>query len=269
MRVMGILNVTPDSFYDGGLYPDPAQALEHAVCMVQHGADIIDVGGESSRPGAQPVSVEEEIHRVIPVIEALHQQSAVKISIDTTKAAVAERAIQAGASMVNDISALRSDPRMSAVVRDYHVDVVLMHMQGTPSTMQHAPVYTDVIQEIMAFLHERAVYALHAHINPEHIYIDPGICFGKTVQHNIQILKQIAAFKQLGFPLVVGVSRKSLFEKLFGLKGEERLIPSLTTNIYCWMHGVDIVRVHDVAEHTRARDTLRCVTESWGTQGDM
>jgi len=253
--VMGILNVTPDSFFDGGKFFRLESALEHARRLIREGADIIDIGGESSRPGAQPVPEEEELNRVIPVIRALRQESSVPISIDTYKASVAEAALEAGANIVNDISALRFDGRMVEVVARAGVPVVLMHMRGEPRTMQQNPVYTDVVREIKEFFAERIAFA-RAH-GIEKILIDPGIGFGKTVAHNLEILRRLGEFRELGCPILIGVSRKSFIGRLCGteenpLPPSERLEGTIASNVIAVLNGAQIVRVHDVAAHKRA-----------------
>jgi dihydropteroate synthase len=253
--VMGILNVTPDSFSDGGQFFALEQAVEHARRLIAEGADILDIGGESSRPGAQPVPEEEELRRVIPVIRALRKESAVPISIDTYKAAVAEAALEAGADIVNDISALRFDPQMMKVVAQACVPVVLMHMQGEPRTMQQNPVYTDVVREIKEFLAERIAFA-RAH-GIERILIDPGIGFGKTVEHNIEILRRLGELRGLGCPLLIGTSRKSFIGRLGSTTAEplpihERLEGTIASTVIAVLNGAQIVRVHDVAPMKRA-----------------
>jgi dihydropteroate synthase len=253
--VMGILNVTPDSFSDGGRFFALERAVEHARRLTAEGADILDIGGESSRPGAQPVPEEEELRRVVPVIRAIRQESAVPISVDTYKAAVAEAALEAGANIVNDISALRFDPRMVTVVARARVPVVLMHMLGEPRTMQQNPVYTDVVREIKEFLAERIAFA-RAH-GIERILIDPGIGFGKTVEHNIEILRRLGELQGLGCPLLIGTSRKSFIGRLGSTTAEplpihERLEGTIASTVIAVLNGAQIVRVHDVASMKRA-----------------
>jgi dihydropteroate synthase len=251
--IMGILNVTPDSFYDGGRYYDIGKAVAHAEYMISEGAQIIDVGGESSRPGASPVAEKEEISRVVPVIKSIAKRTNIIISVDTYKAEVAKRAIEAGAEIVNDISALRLDKNMVKVVSKYKVGVILMHMRGTPRTMQKNIYYRDVVSDIRKFLLKRIEYAIKSGIDKSSIMTDPGIGFGKTVEHNLQILRDLSEFKSLGFPLVLGTSRKSFIGKILGsedrpLPPEERLPGSLATYAYAVLNGVDILRVHDVRE---------------------
>lgn len=257
-HIMGILNVTPDSFSDGGLFFDTDKAVAHGESMAEEGADIIDIGGESTRPFSEPVPEEEEIRRVIPVIEKLAPRVSVPISIDTTKARVAQYAIEAGATMINDISALRLDPRMGDVAAKAGVPVVLMHMQGTPKTMQESPYYEDVIQEIKLFLVESIKRAEEFGIERGNIIVDPGIGFGKTVAHNLSIIKHIHVFKSLGVPLLLGVSRKSFITKILGNDMEQRENGTQAVLAIAAMNGVEILRVHDVR---RAYDTLRIVDE--------
>jgi len=258
--VMGIVNVTPDSFFEGGRHFDAGRAVAAGVAMAATGADIIDIGGESSRPGAEPVSTADELGRVIPVIEGLRRQCAVPISIDSYKATVARAAMDAGADIVNDISALGFDPAMAPLVAREKVPVVLMHMRGTPRTMQADPQYTDVVREVRDFLAERLYDAMDAGIDAEAIVLDPGIGFGKTVEHNIQLLRGLAILGALGQPLLVGVSRKNFIGKILGLDADQRLEGSLAAAVAAVLGGANIVRVHDVVESCRAvrvADALR------------
>ena len=252
--IMGILNVTPDSFSDGGRFLSPDAAVERALAMEKEGADIIDVGGESSRPGAEPVPVEEELRRVLPVLERLRGKLRIPISIDTTKAEVAEAALRAGASIVNDISALRFDPAMAPLVAKFGAGLVLMHMLGTPKTMQQAPHYEDVVTEVRDFLAERAQYAQSQGIPREAIAVDPGIGFGKTVEHNLELLRRLPELVELGFPVLVGPSRKSFIGAILGFGVEERLEGTLAACAVAVVRGADILRVHDVKEVRRAAD---------------
>lgn len=245
--VMGILNMTPDSFSDGGRFVDLDDAVRHAQDMIRDGADIIDVGGESTRPGADPVAAGEQIRRTQPVVAAIREAhpNAI-ISIDTQSVEVAVAAIDAGATMVNDVSALRSDAGMACRVAEADVHVVLMHMQGTPKTMQQNPRYDDVVGEIEVFLKERIELAVSSGIPCERIIIDPGIGFGKTVEHNLQILGSLERFTAIG-PVLLGISRKSLFGKLLGIeRADERQAPAIATHTIALLAGVRIVRVHDV-----------------------
>ncbi len=245
-RIMGILNVTPDSFSDGGRYTDTASAVERGLRMAEEGADIIDIGGESTRPGAQAVPAEKEIARVVPVIAGIRSRSEIAVSVDTRKADVAAAAIAAGADMINDISALRHDRAMADVVADSGLPVVLMHMQGTPETMQMHPRYDDVVEDVLNFFCERIAFCADRGIS--RIVIDPGIGFGKSPQHNIDLLRALPRFAALGHPLLVGVSRKSLIGAVTGLPVDRRLAGSLAAHLYVCRHGAHLVRVHDVEE---------------------
>ncbi len=250
--IMGVLNVTPDSFYDGGRRLETAKAIAHGVAMTVAGADIIDIGGESTRPGAAAVSEAEELSRVLPVIQGLRREASVPISIDTYKCAVARAALDAGADVVNDISALRFDPQMISLVVREQVPVILMHMQGTPRTMQAAPSYTDVVREVRDFLASRIYEVLDAGVSAEAVVIDPGIGFGKTVEHNLQLLRGLAILAALGQPLLVGVSRKTFIGKILDLEPDERLEGSLAATAAAALGGANFVRVHDVAETHKA-----------------
>jgi dihydropteroate synthase len=246
--VMGILNVTPDSFSDGGQFFDADKAIEHGLKMAAEGAAIIDVGPESTRPGAEPVSLQEQIRRAVPVIEALSKKVKIPISIDTYRAEVAEAALEAGAAMINDVTAL-SDERMGELAAEKQVPVVLMHMQGTPATMQIEPKYDDVVGEVLQFLLERAERAEQFGIPKERILIDPGIGFGKTFEHNLLILRNIRKFAETGYRVLVGTSRKSFIGKLTGKENPaDRLFGTAATVALCVVAGVSIVRVHDVPE---------------------
>ncbi len=247
--VMGILNVTPDSFSDGGKYFTLDSAIEHAMKMIEDGADIIDVGGESTRPGSEPVSIEEELRRVIPVIKELVKRSDVPISIDTYKSEVARQALEEGAVIVNDISGLKFDKKMADVVASYKASVVLMHIKGTPKTMQQNPHYDDVISEIYSYLCESVEIAKSAGI--EQIIIDPGIGFGKRLIDNLEIIRRLREFKSLGYPILIGVSRKSFIGNVLNLPVEERLEGTAGAVAISVWNGANIVRVHDVKEMTR------------------
>ena len=240
--VMGILNVTPDSFSGDGIYP---AAIARAQKMVHEGADIIDVGGESTRPGAEPISLKEEMYRVAPIVEALVSKLSVPISVDTTKPEIAEWCLKRGAHIINDVSGLRND-WMRKVVAKFHVPVVIMHMQGTPQTMQIDPHYYDVIAELVLYFCMQVTKARLEGI--EQIIIDPGIGFGKTTEHNLSILRHLARFKELGFPLMVGVSRKGFLGALTGRAVDERLAGTLAAVTACIFNGADIIRVHDVKQ---------------------
>lgn len=248
-HVMGILNVTPDSFSDGGLFYEPERAVEHALKMIEDGADIIDIGGESTRPGSEPVSEEEEIKRVVPVIKKLSRQIKVPISIDTYKSRVARASLEAGASIVNDISGLRFDPEMKKVVAEYKVPVVIMHIKGTPKTMQINPVYEALIPEIMDYLREGIMIAKEAGIPEELIIIDPGIGFGKTFEHNLEIINNLREFTYLERPILIGPSRKAFIGKILGdVPPMMRLEGTLGAVAISAYNGADIVRVHDVKQ---------------------
>lgn len=252
--VMGILNVTPDSFSDGGRYTERERAIEHAREMVAQGADIIDVGGESTRPGAHPVSLAEEMDRVLPVIEALSRELEVPISVDTYKAPVAKMALEAGATIVNDISALRFSPDMIDVVAQYRPWVVVMHMKGTPKDMQEAPWYEDVVGEVEGFFEERLRYLESHGISKEKVILDPGIGFGKRLEDNLSLLKHIDRFLHLGCPILVGPSRKSFIGTVLDLPVEKRLEGTLAAASIAVFQGAQIVRVHDVQPVKRAVD---------------
>ena len=246
--VMGIVNVTPDSFFDGGRFYDPEKAVAHAVRLVEEGADLLDIGAESTRPGALPVDEQEELVRLIPVMAAVAKAVSVPISVDTSKAAVARAAIDAGAVMVNDVTALRGDAAMAEVVARTGVGLVLMHMQGTPETMQRAPHYDDVVEEIAHFLGERVRFAIDRGIAHERIVIDPGIGFGKTIAHNVDLLANLHAFLRLGFPVLVGPSRKGFIGQLTHQSVEGRAWGTAAVVALAVEHGARILRVHDVAQ---------------------
>jgi dihydropteroate synthase len=244
--LMGILNVTPDSFSDGGLFFDHQAAIEHGQQLVAEGADILDIGGESSRPGAWPVSAEEELRRVIPVVTALAERVSVPISIDTSKAAVAREAIAAGASIVNDITALRGDPQMVEVVRDTGVGVCVMHMKGTPQTMQQEAVYRDVVAEVTGFLESRCRQLEMAGIKRDHIAIDPGLGFAKTPLHNWQIIAGLQRLRDLGHPLIIGHSRKRFLREIVGTDPRCILQATVGVGVLLAAAGIDVLRIHDV-----------------------
>jgi dihydropteroate synthase len=254
-RIMGVVNVTPDSFSDGGRYLDAGAAVAHGLLLEAEGASILDVGGESTRPGAAPVPEAEELRRVMPVIEGLLSGgSRAQISIDTSKAGVAVRALHAGASLVNDVTALRGDPKMAGVVADAGADCCLMHMLGEPRTMQRDPRYDDVVTDIRAFLEERMAFAVSAGIAAERIMLDPGIGFGKTLEHNLELLRRLDELVALGRPVVVGTSRKSFLGKLTGRDApDDRVAATVATNVLAYERGARVFRVHDVAP---VRDAL-------------
>jgi dihydropteroate synthase len=253
---MGIVNVTPDSFSDGGRFRDARAAITHGVDLAANGAHILDVGGESTRPGAEPVNAEEELRRVVPVIEGLAERASdTQISIDTSKAQVARVALAAGASLVNDVTALRGDPEMAGVVASSAAECCLMHMQGEPRTMQRDPRYEDVVDEVRSFLEERLAFAIAAGIAEERVLLDPGIGFGKTVEHNLALLRRLDEIVAIGRPVVVGTSRKGFLGTIAadarGLRSpppaQERLAGTIATNVLALARGASVFRVHDVA----------------------
>jgi len=257
--VMGIINVTPDSFYDGGKYDHKDQAVKRISEMVADGADIIDIGGLSSRPGSKPVSPEEEIKRTIPVVESVSNNFDTLISIDTYRSEVALEAISAGAHIVNDISAFNMDKNMAAVVADKGVSVTLMHMQGKPESMQENPQYENVIDEIYEYLDGKASTAIDAGVSPDKIILDPGIGFGKTLDHNLSILNKISEFRSMGYPIMMGASRKAFIGTILDLPAEDRLEGSLAAAVWSVINGVNILRVHDVAETVRSVKIARAI----------
>ena len=262
--IMGILNVTPDSFSDGGQFLDWESAVAHGVKMLEEGADIIDVGGESTRPGAHEIPVEEELARVIPVIQELKRTTDAVISVDTVKAAVAQEAIEAGARIVNDISALTQDPGMLHVVSTSGAGVVLMHMHGTPRNMQHDPRYKDVVSEVSNYLAARVEDLVAKGLARETLTVDPGIGFGKTVDHNLQLLANLGALSVCNRPVVVGLSRKSFIGKLTGSGVDERLAGNLAGLVFCILNGADVMRVHDVKESCDAVRIAMALEEKRG-----
>jgi len=246
-KLMGVVNVTPDSFSDGGLYLDPEAAIAHGRELARAGAEILDVGGESTRPGADPVDAEEELRRVVPVIRGLADAGCV-ISVDTAKASVAAAALEAGATIVNDVTALRGDPEMAALCADRGATVVLMHMLGEPRTMQDDPRYDDVVAEVKAFLAERLAAAVAAGIAEQDVWLDPGIGFGKTAAHNMELLRRLGELRELGRPLVIGTSRKSFIGRVDGSGPGERLGGTIASSVLAAAEGAEVLRVHDVAE---------------------
>ena len=245
-KVMGILNVTPDSFSDGGQFDSEASACLQAEAFVASGADILDIGGESTRPFAEAVSEREELQRVIPAIQAIRKKFSIPISIDTTKAEVARQAVAAGADIINDISALRKDPKMISLVQETVIPVIIMHMKGTPGDMQVKPEYDDVVQEIYEFFAERLAWLSRLGVARERITLDPGIGFGKKLPHNLSILKHLGTFKKLGCPVLLGHSRKRFVEDITGLSVGERDLPTAVVSALAFETGIDIIRVHDV-----------------------
>lgn len=250
--VMGVLNVTPDSFFSASRRLDPVDAIAEGLAMAAGGADILDIGGESSRPGAAPVAEEEELARILPVVRGLRRETVIPISIDTTKANVARAALETGADIVNDISALRFDPAMASLIAAERVPVVLMHMQGTPRTMQAEPRYGDAAREVRDFLAAQLYEAMDAGVPQESIILDPGIGFGKTLEHNLQLLRGLPTLAALGQPLLIGVSRKAFLGKILDVDPAERLEGSLAAAVAAVLAGANIVRVHDVNATCRA-----------------
>lgn len=250
-HLMGVLNVTPDSFSDGGKFFKLEEAIKQGLKLAEEGADIIDVGGESTRPGSEPVTIDEELRRVLSVIKQLAQQIDVPISIDTYKSRVAKEALGSGASMVNDISGLRFDPEMKKVIAEHDVPVVLMHIEGTPKNMQESPKYENLLEDIKSYLNQSISIAEEAGIGEDKIIIDPGIGFGKALDDNQKILKNLREFKSLGRPVMIGVSRKSFIGKILDLPTDERLEGSLASMAVAIMNGANILRVHDVKESKR------------------
>ena len=255
---MGILNVTPDSFSDGGWYLDPGAAVERAEAMLAEGAAIVDVGGESTRPGAEPVAADEELRRVVPVLEALEGRP---VSVDTAKARVARSALALGAELVNDVTALRGDAEMAAVVAEGGAYLCLMHMQGSPRTMQVAPRYEDVVADVVAFLEERLAFAVEAGIGEERICVDPGIGFGKTVAQNVELVRRLPELTALGRPVVVGLSRKSSLGRLLGDPDATTgpTSASVAAAVAAYERGATILRAHDVREHVEALAVARAI----------
>jgi dihydropteroate synthase len=260
--LMGILNITPDSFSDGGVFLNPIRAIEQALVLVRDGADIIDMGGESTRPGAKTVSLKEELKRVIPVIKVLSKRLKVPISIDTRKSEVARQAIEAGASLVNDVSGLRYDPKMKKVLSYYKVPAVIMHMRGVPFTMQRNPHYRSVFSEIIAYLERSINMAVEAGVSCDNIIVDPGIGFGKDVEHNLAILRNLSELKVLGRPILVGTSRKSFIGKVLDLEVGERLYGSIASACLAVINGANILRVHDVKQVRQAASIVDAIIKS-------
>ena len=261
--LVGVLNVTPDSFSDGGDFLDPAKATAHAAAMLDEGAGIIDVGGESTRPGSDRVPREEEARRVVPVIEEILANSPDAIvSIDTYRAATAEAALGAGARIVNDVTALRGDPRMAGVVAEARCPVVLMHMLGEPKTMQHDPRYADVVREVRDFLAGRAEHAVAAGVEPENVILDPGIGFGKKLEHNLALLRHLDELVALGFPVLVGASRKSSLGTITGVKEARDRVPgTVAANVIAYERGATLFRVHDVRLNREALAVARAILD--------
>jgi dihydropteroate synthase len=264
MRVMGIVNVTPDSFSDGGLYLDAGEAIAHGRELAAAGADVLDIGGESTRPGAAAVTADEELRRTQPVVLAL-ADAGHDVSIDTSKASVAEAALEAGASIVNDVTAFRGDLEIAALCADSDCDVVLMHMLGSPRTMQDDPRYDDVVDDVKAFLAERVEHAVAAGIAEERIWIDPGIGFGKTLEHNLELLRRLGELRDLGRPILIGTSRKRFLGAITGRSEGERIGGSVASNVLALANGADAFRVHDVGQVKEALDVAEALLRrrSW------
>jgi dihydropteroate synthase len=252
--VVGILNITPDSFSDGGDFLDPEAAARHAVAMLDEGAGILDLGGESTRPGSDPVSQEEELQRLIPVIERIRAvRPEAVISVDTYRGDTATAALEAGARLINDVTALRGDPSMASVVEQAACPVILMHMQGEPRTMQNEPHYEDVVREVRDFLAQRAEHAISAGVRPENIIVDPGIGFGKNLEHNLALLRNLNALVDLGFPVLVGASRKRFIGEISGVRvARERVFGTVATTVLAYEGGASYFRVHDVRANREA-----------------
>jgi dihydropteroate synthase len=260
--IMGVVNVTPDSFSDGGRYLDAHAAIDHGEQLAAEGAAILDVGGESTRPGADPVGEDEELRRVVPVVEGL--AGVARVSIDTSKAAVAAAALDAGADYVNDVTAFRGDPALAGLVGERGVDCCLMHMLGTPRTMQQDPRYDDVVAEVKAFLEARLAYAVREGVAEERVMLDPGIGFGKTVEHNLELIRRLDEIVALGRPVVFGVSRKSFLGKLTGREVGERAVATAAANVLALERGASIFRVHDVRETVDALTVAAAtLTDRW------
>ncbi|MDP9294209.1 MAG: dihydropteroate synthase [Actinomycetota bacterium] len=262
-RIMGVVNVTPDSFSDGGLFLDRDAAVEHGTRLVAEGAAILDVGGESTRPGAEPVTAAEELRRVIGVIEGLRATGA-QLSVDTSKVAVARAALDAGASIVNDVTAFRGEPELAAVVAARGAECCLMHMLGTPRTMQDDPRYDDVVSEVKAFLEERLAFAVAEGVAEDRVMLDPGIGFGKTLEHNLELLRRLDELVALGRPIVVGASRKSFLGRITGREAGERAVATAAVNVLALERGASVFRVHDVPE---TRDALAVAAATLAADG--
>jgi dihydropteroate synthase len=266
-RIMGVINVTPDSFSDGGRFLEPDLAVAHGLRLESEGAAMLDVGGESTRPGADAVPVDEERRRVLPVIEGLLAGAGkARISIDTSKVAVARDALQAGAALVNDVTAFRGDPEMAALVASSGADCCLMHMLGNPRTMQRNPHYDDVVSEVKSFLEERIAFATAQGVAEERIMIDPGIGFGKTIEHNLELLRRLDELVALGRPVVIGTSRKAFLGRITGREGDDRLAATIASNVLAYVRGARVFRVHDVRPVLDALAvTAATVTAPWTT----
>ena len=262
VRIMGIINVTPDSFSDGGTYFDSRSALDHARTLIDQGAHIIDVGGDSTRPYAEPVSLDDELQRVIPVIESIRTFSDIPISIDTSKVEVARQALAAGADIINDVSALRKDSEMLELVCGCSAELIIMHMRGTPGTMQDAPHYDNVVEEIISFFRERLAFIENAGIDLNRVTIDPGIGFGKTLEHNLQLLNNLERLTELGRPVLLGHSRKRFLGDLTGLEADQRDAITSVVSALSLDQNISIFRVHDVAATRQALEVARAIHEA-------
>jgi dihydropteroate synthase len=262
-RLMGSVNVTPDSFSDGGEFLDAEIAIAHGRELAAEGADVLDVGGESTRPGAEAVDAEAELARVGPVVEALAGADGpgVPVSIDTSKRAVAEAALDAGATIVNDVTALRADPELAGLCADRGCDVALMHMLGDPRTMQKDPTYDDVVDDVVAFLAQRMQLAIAEGIDEERIWIDPGIGFGKTAEHNLELIRRLGEFRELGRPILFGSSRKSFIGKLTGAEVDQRLGGTIASNVIAYANGAEMLRVHDVGPMRQALTVAEAILD--------
>src|SRR3954470_20681070 len=260
-RIMGIVNVTPDSFSDGGEFLDPARAIAHGQALAAEGADVLDIGGESTRPGAEGVTAEAELKRVAVVVEELARDDGPQVSIDTSKFAVAEAALSLGATLVNDVTALRADPDLAGLCAERRCEVVLMHMLGDPRMMQENPVYEDVVDDVRAFLAQRIEFALSEGIDEERIWIDPGIGFGKTVEHNLELHRRLGELSELGRPIVFGSSRKSFLGKLTGADVDRRLGATIASNVIAYANGADMLRVHEVAPMREALTVAEAILD--------
>jgi dihydropteroate synthase len=266
-KLMGVVNVTPDSFSDGGQYLEPGKAIRHGIELADQGADILDIGGESTRPGAEPVEADKELARVFPVIQGLAvARPKASISIDTYKAAVAAAALHAGATMVNDVTALRGDPKMAEVIAAADADCCLMHMLGEPRTMQVDPRYDDVVDEVKAFLEERLAFAVAAGIAEERVTLDPGIGFGKTVEHNLALLARLRELVAIGRPVMVGTSRKSFLGQITNRPVDQRLAGTIASCVVAYEHGARVFRVHEVAPIADALRVAADTVAAWMTR---
>jgi dihydropteroate synthase len=257
-KIMGIVNVTPDSFSDGGEFLDPERAISHGRELVADGADLLDVGGESTRPGAEAVGADEELRRIGPVVEALARDGSA-VSIDTSKVAVAEAALDGGATMVNDVTALRADPELASLCADRGCEVVLMHMLGDPRTMQENPTYDDVVDDVKSFLAERIEFAVSRGVDEDRIWVDPGIGFGKSVEHNLELHRRLGELSELGRPIAFGSSRKSFLGKLTGAEVDQRLGGTIASNVIAWVNGARMLRVHEAGPMRQALTVAEAV----------